>query len=116
MLAGVKIPLSTAEHGAASTGIARGLSEPSGEFRSARAGRAARRVSAAIADDSDAGRSFLLPTYFFAQKISRSPSKGETQARRKQRGWGRYICIAPRLADERAQCQLWLDEVSHGRI
>ena len=64
MLAGVKIPLSTAEHGAASTGIARGLSEPSGEFRSARAGRAARRVSAAIADDSDAGRTFCCLLIF----------------------------------------------------
>ena len=68
MLAGVKIPLSTAEHGAASTGIARGLSEPSGEFRSARAGRAARRVSAAIADDSDAGRTFCCLLIFLRKK------------------------------------------------
>ncbi len=60
-------PLSAAEHGAGSTGIARGLFERS-EFRSARAGCAARRGSAAIAGDSDAGCAFCCLLIFSHKK------------------------------------------------
>jgi hypothetical protein len=58
----------------------RGLFERS-EFRSARTARVARRVSTAIADDSDAGCLFSFPPFSLGKQRERgSPSKGETIA------------------------------------